>query len=51
MVQCVDSIHKAVMGPPDNDNDSVVGADSCEGEWGQHHAGTTFTERRWLSIV
>ena len=39
------------MGPPDNDNDSVVGAYSREGEWGQYHEGTVIAESRWLSVV
>ena len=29
----MDSIYKTIMGPSDNDDDSVVGAYSREGEW------------------
>lgn len=30
----MDSLYQTVVGPSDNDNDSVVGAYNCEGKWG-----------------
>ena len=34
LVQCLDSIHQTIMGTPYHDDDSVVGADDCQDQWG-----------------